>query len=183
MDRPANPLDAIGAPRLVVEHGAVEHRLVTAARGFALLGGAVFIGLVVMSLISIIGRKLGGKPITGDVELMQMGTAIGAAAFMPYCTMLRDHLRVEFFTEKAPAALRGSLDACANLLLSALFAALAWRTGLQVVDVRDAGEVSTLLAIPVWMPMAAMVPSLALAALCALHLAWDALVDIKAGRP
>ena len=182
MDAVANELDQIGAPRTVPAHDPVERLLLRAARAAALFGGATFLALVVMSMVSIIGRKLGGGPITGDVELMQIGTAIGAAAFMPYCTMLRDHLRVEFFTDKAPAAFKGGLDALAGLLLGAAFSVLSWRTGLQLLDVREAGEVTTLLAIPVWIPMALMVPSFVLAAACALHLAWDAFADIGGTR-
>lgn len=179
MGQVAHDLDQIGVFREISAYGPVEYWLLLAVRGFAMLGGMTFIGLVGMSMVSIICRKVGGGPITGDVELMQIGTAIGAAAFIPYCTMLRDHLRVEFFTDKAPKALKNVLDTLAHLLLGVALAVLAWRTGMQVFDVRQAGEVTTLLSIPAWIPIALMVPSFMLAAVCAFHLAWDRCGDGK----
>ncbi|HYD68754.1 TRAP transporter small permease [Azospirillum sp.] len=161
--------EPIGIPIELAPHDVVERALIQAAKGFALLGGAALLGLIAMSLVSIVGRKLANAPITGDVEMMQAGTAAAAAALLPYCTIQGEHLRVDFFTEKAPAWLRRPLDGVADLLLALVMAVLAWRTGLQAVDIREAGEVTPLLSIPVWLPVAALVPSLALTAACAAH--------------
>ncbi|HYH23160.1 MAG TPA: TRAP transporter small permease [Azospirillum sp.] len=161
--------EPIGLPAAVVPHDVVERALLPAAKGFALLGGAALLGLIAMSLVSIVGRKLAGTPITGDVEMMQAGTAAAAAALLPYCTIRGEHLRVDFFTEKAPAWLRRPLDGVADLLLALVMATLAWRTGLQAVDLREAREVTPLLSIPVWLAVGALVPSLALTAACAAH--------------
>lgn len=174
-------LDFVGEPHELVEHDAMEHWLLVVAKWFALAGGALFIALVVMSLYSIIARKLGFTPVNGDMELMQMGTAVAAAAFMPYCTIMGDHLKVEFFTEHARPAIRHTLDTIGSLLIAVVFAVIAWRTGLQMMDTKEAGETSTLLSFPIWIPMAAILPSLAVAALCALHLAWDHVTDMFKG--
>lgn len=163
--------EPIGSPDFR-PRSAGERALLLAAKGFALAGGGIFIALMAMSLLSIFGRKLANLPITGDVELMQVGTAVAACAFLPLCTILGENLRVDFFTETAPAWMRRLLDAVADLLLGALALLLVWRTGLQVIDIREAGEVTPLLGLPVWMPMLAMLPSLALTALCALTRGW-----------
>lgn len=161
--------EPIGLPAEMVPHDSLERALRLAAKGFALLGGGTLLGLIVMSLVSIVGRKLADAPITGDVELMQGGTAMAAAALLPYCTIQGEHLRVDFFTERAPAWLRRPLDGVADLLLATVMAVLAWRTGLQAMDIREAQEVTPLLSIPLWLPVAALVPSLALTAACAAH--------------
>lgn len=138
------------------------------ARIFALAGGGLFIGLIALSLVSIIGRKLANAPVIGDVEIMQVGTAAAAAMLLPLCTILGEQLRVDFFTESASPAVRRLLDTVADLLLAAVFLLLAWRTGHQALDVREAGEVTPLVSWPVWIPTAMMVPSFALTAVCAL---------------
>ena len=138
------------------------------ATGLALGGGTLFILLVGMSLVSIVGRKLGFGSITGDVEMMQVGTAVAAAAFLPYCTLVGDHLRVDLFTERLPAALKGRIDAVCECLLVAAMLVLAWRTALSAAHLRETGDFTTLLGLPIWMPVAAIVPSLLLTALCAL---------------
>lgn len=76
--------------------GPLGEKLYEITRIFAFGGGLGFIALVVMSLISIVGRKLVSMPIPGDIEVMQMGTAVASAAMLAYCEMERHHLRVDF---------------------------------------------------------------------------------------
>jgi TRAP-type C4-dicarboxylate transport system permease small subunit len=143
------------------------------ALALALAGGAAFIALVMMSLWSIVGRKLGFGPVSGDIEIMQAGTAVAAAAFLPHCTLAGEHVRVEFFTEKLPSVFKRALDVVAELMFAAVMGLLAWRTTLSAQALHEAGEVTTLVSLPVWMAVAALVPSLAFAALCALKRALD----------
>lgn len=149
--------------------GALAKWLTAAAEGLAWAGGVTLLGLMTVSLVSIVGRKLGVLSLTGDVETLQMGMAVATAAFFPLCTLRGEHLRVEFFTEHLPSVTKRRLDAAADLLLCAVMGLLAGRTWLQVLDGRDNGEVSSLLGVPLWLPVAAMVPSLGLTALCALY--------------
>lgn len=150
-------------------HDVIDRWLNLAAEAMAWTGGLTLMALVVMSLVSIISRKLGFQPVNGDVELMQMGSAIAAAAFIPLCTLRGDHLRVEFFTENCRPKLKSRLDAIGDALLALVLAALAWRTGFQGWDGRETGEVSPLLAVPLWIPVLLMVPSLALTGICAIY--------------
>ncbi|OAN46712.1 hypothetical protein A6A04_06320 [Paramagnetospirillum marisnigri] len=150
-------------------HDVIDAWLNRTAEAMAWTGGITLMALVVMSLVSIISRKLGFQPVNGDVELMQMGSAIAAAAFIPLCTLRGDHLRVEFFTEGCRPEVKRKFDAVGDALLALVLAALAWRTGFQALDGRTTGEVSPLLALPLWIPVALMVPSLALTGLCAIY--------------
>ncbi|WP_345795950.1 TRAP transporter small permease [Castellaniella sp. MT123] len=136
-----------------------------ATKALAMGGGLVFVALIVISLVSIIGRKLGFGSITGDVEIMQTGTAVAAAAFLPYCTLVGDHLRVDIFTEWLPARVRQVMDGICELILGAVILLLAWRTGLSALHLRDAGDTTTLLGWPIWIPVAIMVPCLLLTVL------------------
>lgn len=150
-------------------HDVIDRWLNRLAELLAWVGGLTLLGLVAMSLVSIVSRKIGFQPVNGDVEIMQMGCAVAAAAFLPLCTLRGDHLRVEFFTEKCSSKLRRRLDALTDLLLAGVFAVLAWRTGLQVLDGRETGEVAALTAMPLWIPVLLMVPSLVMTALCAVY--------------
>ena len=119
-----------------------------------------------MSLVSIVGRKLFSTPVQGDVELMQMGAAIGAAAFLPICEMHDNNIKVDALTGWMPASARAALDTLAHVMLTIATAAITWRTGMAVVDAYSSGEVSTLLSVPMWQPVAMLVPSLALLTVC-----------------
>ncbi len=136
------------------------------ARLFAYAGGAVFLLLLGMSLVSILGRKLWATPVNGDMELMEMGAAVAIAAFLPYCAIRGDHIKVEAFTSWASVAARRWLDAMAYALFTGVAALLTWRTALQVVEAHENLDSSALLAIPLWMALAGIVPSLALLTLC-----------------
>lgn len=150
---------------------ALFERLVT---GWALLGGGLFCLLVLMSIVSIVSRKLFAAPIQGDVELLQMGAAVGAAAFLPLCELGDHHIKVDALTTRLSARARGLLDAVAHSALAAMAILLTWRTALYTLEAHENGEVSTLLLVPLWIPVALMLPSLLLLVLAALSQAHDA---------
>ncbi|MCE2870013.1 MAG: TRAP transporter small permease [Oxalobacteraceae bacterium] len=145
--------------------GPLGEKLYEITRIFAIGGGLGFIALVVMSLISIVGRKLVSMPIPGDIEVMQMGTAVASAAMLAYCEMERHHLRVDFFTASVSPKTREILDTFSHLLLGLVAALIAWRTAVSAISIKEAGETSMILAWPVWVVVAAIVPSFALLAL------------------
>ena len=47
--------------------------LLKVSKVVAIAGGLVFVALVVMEIVSIVGRKLFGFVVPGDVEVLQMG--------------------------------------------------------------------------------------------------------------
>ncbi|EWC42461.1 TRAP transporter small permease subunit [Pseudomonas stutzeri] len=149
-------------------HGVARRGLERCAYAFALIGGLILLALVNMSLISIIGRKLFSSPIRGDMELMEVGAAVAIAAFLPLCELRGNHLKADAFTLAAPWVVKRVLDTLAHLFCFTAAAILAWRTSLQMLDSREYGDVTTLLSIPLWIPLMLIVPSLLLLALCAL---------------
>lgn len=164
--------DPMGIPHELVEHDRVEHYLIMAGKAMAVSGGVLFIALVLMSLVSIIGRKLGFGSVNGDIELMQAGTAVAATAFLPYCTLLGEHIKVDFFTENINASLKQLIDGIAELLLGAVAVILVWRTVLSAISIYESQEVTTLVSLPLWIPTALLVPGLALMAVCAFYRAY-----------
>lgn len=149
------------------------------ARAFAFGGGALLVVITGMSVASIVGRTVLGRPVPGDFELVQVGCAAAIAAFLPYCQLQRGNIIVDFFTTRAPQRVQGALDAFGALLLAAVMALLAWRAAAGMLTMKAAGEVSMIVGFPLWVGYAAIVPSLALAALVGLATALEA---ARAGR-
>jgi TRAP-type C4-dicarboxylate transport system permease small subunit len=143
------------------------------ARGFALAGGAILVALTLMSVASVTGRALLGTPVPGDFELVQIGCGAAIAAFLPYCQLRRGNIIVDFFRVRAAPRVQAALDALGALLLALAMAVLAWRTALGMMAVRAAGEVSMIVGFPIWVGYAAIVPSLVLATVAALHTAQE----------
>jgi TRAP-type C4-dicarboxylate transport system permease small subunit len=148
-------------------------------RAFAFAGGVVLVAMTGMSVVSIAGRTVLGRPLAGDFELVQLGCAVAVAAFLPYCQLRRGNIIVDFFTVRAGPRVQGALDALGALLLAAVMALLAWRTAAGMLTVKAAGEITMIVGFPVWLGYAAIVPSLALTALVGLVTALEAL---KASR-
>lgn len=139
--------------------GLWGQRLLVLTKAFAIAGGLVFVALVTMSIISIVGRKLISAPVPGDIEVMQMGTAVGSAMMLAYCEMTRHHLRVDFFTTRLAKKYRDRLDAFAHLLVALVSVVMAWRTSVAALSLKEAGEISMMLSWPVWPAVALLVPS------------------------
>lgn len=145
--------------------------LMAASRVMALGGGLIFTALVAMSIMSIVGRKIAAAPVPGDLEMLQMGAAIGASTFFAHCHMARRNIRVDFFTAGLPAAWNEGLDAVGSLLLAVVGALVAARTWAGAATLREFGEISAVLAIPVWIAQMLMVPGFMLMAAAGLYMA------------
>jgi TRAP-type C4-dicarboxylate transport system permease small subunit len=142
------------------------------ARGFALLGGLVMIGLTLMTLVSIAGRALLSQPLQGDYELIQIGSAIAIASFLPLTQLRGGHVIVDFFTAKSRPAVRAGLDTFGALLVALAGAVIAWRMTDGALSLAAANDQTTILGFPTWIAVALMVPSFALLAAAGLYTAW-----------
>ena len=154
--------------------GIVGRWLEFACRWFAVTGGAVLVAMTLMSVASVIGRSMFGKPVPGDFELIQIGTAICVAAFLPWCQMQRGNIIVDFFTARSSTRTQAWLDVLGALLLAAVMVVVAWRTGAGAIAVKASGETSMIMGFPSWIGYAFMAPGFALTALVAFYTAYEA---------
>jgi TRAP-type C4-dicarboxylate transport system permease small subunit len=152
------------------ERGPYGRVLFALAKWFAYGGGLIFIALVLMSVVSIVGRKLFGAPVPGDVEVLQMAAAFASATFFAYCHLMHGDVKVDFFTANMTSGRRLLLDSAGSLLIGLIGALLAWRTGVGALSLKEAGESSAVLDVPVWIAQALMVPSFVLLALAGFYM-------------
>ena len=135
---------------------------------FALLGAAAALAVALMTVASIAGRALWSTPIPGDVELTQFGIAWALSLSLPWCQLRGANISVDFFTQHLRERKMRVLDGVGAVLLALMCTLLAWRTSVGALAVREAGETSMILALPMWWAYASLAPGLALAALVAL---------------
>lgn len=183
MSGAAEVADAIpgdpGARPSLEGFGVAGRALLAVSRATALAGAAVFVALVVMSVVSIMGRKLASAPIPGDVEILQMSAAFACATFFAYCHLVGGDVKVDFFTAKLPAPAIAGLDAFGSALYALVGGALAWRTLAGALTVRASGETSVILAWPMWVAQVLMVPGFVLMMLAGLYMLG---VHVRLGR-
>ena len=149
---------------------AFGHWLLRATRTTAIAGGIVFVALVVMSIVSIVGRKLFAWPVPGDVELLQMCAAFASSAFFAYCHMTGGDVKVDFFTHNLSPRIVGRLDAFGSLLVGLFGTLIAWRTAAGALALQEVGETSAVLALPVWIAQMLMVPGFVLLAITGFYM-------------
>lgn len=154
-----------------------------ACKALAIFGGLVFTAQVIMSIVSIVGRKLWSTPVPGDVEMLQMSAACATSCFFAWCHLVKGDVRVDFFTQNLPPRVVGAFDALGSLLVGLFGALLAWRTAAGALSLKEAGETSTILEWPVWIAQLLMVPGFALLALAGFYMAVQALVAPGASGP
>ena len=139
---------------------------------FAWAGALVALACALMVVASVSSRALWARPIAGDVEITQLMVAVAISLGLPWCQWRRANIIVDFFTQNTRPAVSRRLDAIGCLLLALMSLLLAWRTGAGALAVREAGETSMVLALPMWWSYAALAPGLTLAAAIALHQGW-----------
>jgi TRAP-type C4-dicarboxylate transport system permease small subunit len=149
--------------------GAYGRGLQAACKASAIAGALVFVALVIMSIVSISGRKIASTPVPGDVEMLQLCAAFASASFFAWCHLNQGDVKVDFFTEWMPARQVHALDALGSLLVAAFGALIAWRTAVGAVALHEAGETTMILGAPVWLGQALMVPGFVLLALAGLY--------------
>jgi len=160
-----------GAAEAPVQHRPYGRGLRATARGLALAGGLVFVGLVGMSIVSIVGRKLASAPVPGDVELLQMCAAFGSASFFAWCHLNHGDVKVDFFTHGWKVRTVRLLDGIGSLLVGLFGALIAWRSFAGALALREVEETSPILRLPLWLAQVLMVPGFVVLALAGFYMA------------
>ncbi len=150
---------------------------------FGVAGAGVALCVGFMTTSSVIMRALWDTPIPGDVELTQIGIALAISLCLPVCQLRRANILVDFFTQRCSGRARQVLDGLGCWLLVVMYGLLAWRTGVGAVAVRNAGETTMIISLPMWWAYASLAPGLALAALIAWLQGWRMLVGAEAPGP
>jgi TRAP-type C4-dicarboxylate transport system permease small subunit len=162
---------ALSSPVEPVMHGPFGLALRACARWLALAGGLVFVGLVAMSIVSIVGRKVASAPVPGDVELLQMCAAFASASFFAWCHLNHGDVRVDFFTQHWNEGLVRHLDGIGSLLVGLFGALIAWRSFDGAMALREYQETSPILGLPLWIAQVLMVPGFVMLALSGFYMA------------
>lgn len=132
------------------DYGATGRALMRVCEVLALIGGIILIVVTTITVLSVVGRTGFDLPILGDSEIVEIGVAYSIFSFLAYCQMRGANVIVDFFTARAPAAIRNGLDAFSNILFAVVVCVLTWRLTLGGIDRFTHDDFSMFLQIPVW---------------------------------
>ncbi len=122
--------------------------LVTSAAAWA--AGAALILLMLLTTADVVGRYFFNSPINGVFDLTHFAVSIMTFLGLAYCGFRGTHVVIELLYDKFPQPAQRILIRVVNLAGCILFGLIAWRTAIQSIDVREMGEASQMMEIPLY---------------------------------
>ena len=135
--------------------------------GWAFFGGIILSLVVAINVISVVGGIV-WKPFPGDFEMTEIGVAVAAFAFLPYCQMVGANVTADIFTSRAPYRLVAFFGVLASTVALGFSLLLLSRMYLGMLDQKAYGYTTAILQFPHWIAFVPILISLALLALAAL---------------
>lgn len=146
---------------------------------WALGGGMLLIAIVLMTAYSLVAGILFSAPLPGDFEMVEVGVAVAAFAFLPYCQLTGANVTADIFTQglsPRKVAFLTLLAATIALLFSML---LTWRMSFGLLDYRRYGETTAITGFPIWYAFIPIVMSLAMLVVSSLITVRDAFAALR----
>jgi TRAP-type C4-dicarboxylate transport system permease small subunit len=164
------------------------------SRGFAYLGGVMLSALILITCLSVVGRKLnevlhgmvadgvlvapaqwlldvGVGVIKGDFELIEAGIAFSIFAFLPLCQITGGHASVDIFTDKLPLRVNRVLRAVIEMVFAAVLVLIAVQLASGMLSKLRSGQTTFLLQFPLWWAYALSLTGAVAAAVVGVYMA------------
>lgn len=129
--------------------------------GWAILGGVVLL-LVVAANVAAVLASVFGSSFAGAFELTELGVAVAAFAFLPYCQMNDENVTADIFTSGLSDRAVAALTAIASIVALSFAAILLWRMYFGLGEQKTYGYTTAILQVPVWWAFVPILVSLAL---------------------
>ena len=137
------------------------------SRAAAMAGGLLLVGVMAMTVISVIGRYAFNAPIPGDYEITELVCGVAVFAFFPYCHIRNGNIVVEFFTARLSARRNTMLDTVHNFAFTVVAGLITWRLFVGGMHKLADEETTLFLDIPIhWGYFPALLGAGLLTAVC-----------------
>ncbi|MGB1208049.1 MAG: TRAP transporter small permease [Paracoccaceae bacterium] len=176
------------------------------SQGMAMLGGAVLLAMIVLTVLSVIGREanaflngdamqahakgaadaliaLGINTVKGDTEIVQAGIAFAIFAFLPLCQITGSHASVDIVTARMGPGMNRWLRVGADIAMAVVLVLIAHRLADGTFSKWRVGETTLFLQFPVWWAFGASLIGACVAASVAVYVATARLLGAITGRP
>ncbi len=130
---------------------------------WALLGGVVLTAVVLVNVATVLGGIV-GVPFPGDFELTEIGVAVAAFMFLPYCQITGANVTADIFTARAGPRTLAAFALLASLVALGFSLLLLWRMQAGMADQRAYGYETAILQVQIWWGFVPILVSLALLA-------------------
>ena len=112
-----------------------------------LVAGLTLAFMLVFTLVDV-GMRAFGKPIVGDYEVISFLGAVVVGFSVPYTSLLKGHVNVDFMLEAVPGNVRDLLRLATRVLGIALFLWMGWNFVAMSLDLIKSKEVTPVFKVP-----------------------------------
>jgi len=119
------------------------------AKGVSYISGISVMIMMFLTCADVLLR-LFGHPIPGTYELIGFLGAVLISFAMAYTSVERSHIAVDIFVERLPRKVQIALDGIVSMISVALFGVITWQCQIYALDLKQSGEISLTLGIPVY---------------------------------
>ena len=117
------------------------------ARSMYITGGFCLIFIMSLTIMDVFLRML-RRPIVGTYELVCFGSALVIGLSIPYVSLKRGHIFVDFLVNALPRGVKRAVGVLTRCMGIALFLLAGWNLIKYALDLYNAGEVSATLMLP-----------------------------------
>jgi TRAP-type C4-dicarboxylate transport system permease small subunit len=116
-------------------------------RSLLLISGLTLAFMLLFTLTDVVMRAF-GKPIVGDFEVISFLGAVVVGFAIPYTTLLKAHVMVDFLIEKLPKNVSDGMQVATRVMGIALFLWISWNFVDMSLDLIKSKEVTPVFRLP-----------------------------------
>ncbi len=116
-------------------------------RSLLLISGLTLAFMLLFTLTDVVMRAF-GKPIVGDYEIISFLGAVVVGFSIPYTSLLKGHVLVDFMLEKVPKNVSAGMQVATRVMGIALFLWISWNFVDMSVDLIKSKEVTPVFRLP-----------------------------------
>ena len=116
----------------------------------ALCAGAVLVALMLVTVVDVAGRYFFNSPLAGVLDLTQMAVVAMVYLGMTWATWCGAHASISALYDRLSEPVARILTRLINACSAALFFVIAWRSAVAGIQIREFGQSSQLLLLPLY---------------------------------
>ena len=126
-----------------------EKFLLFLAHGFNWVASAAIAAMMCLTTADVVLRLL-RRPIPGTYEIVGFLGALAISFSLAYTSVEKGHIAVDLLVEKFSRRVQAGVQACNDFCGTFLFAMIAWQSAVYASNLKQSGEVSLTLQLPLY---------------------------------
>lgn len=129
----------------------MERMITKLNTGLVYIAQAVLIIMVILVTADVVGRWLFSQPITGAVEITELGLSMVIFLSIGYTHLKEEHISIEFLVERLPEKAQWIVEEFINLIIMVVMVLMAFSLFWYAERLFTSGTVTGDLGLPIYL--------------------------------